>query len=101
MFAVRAVSDEGTPRSTFLGDDSLFHEKSVRGTIELPDGAWELAARPAAGWAADTPLSAVILIGGAILALILTIATYIVVSAPSKLQQQVRERTSELTCAGT
>jgi sensor domain CHASE-containing protein len=46
-YAVRDTSDK-----TFAGDDSVFASSPVVQQVVLPEGTWEVAAVPTAGWAA-------------------------------------------------
>jgi diguanylate cyclase (GGDEF)-like protein len=49
-YAMRGKDGTGAQGEVFLGDQSLFHTYPVLLTIELPGGAWQLAAVPEGGW---------------------------------------------------
>ncbi|MGE3848805.1 MAG: EAL domain-containing protein [Gammaproteobacteria bacterium] len=55
-FALRAgmTGEHGPPR-VFYGRDEVFDALSVSTVVNLPNGHWELATRPRAGWLASTP----------------------------------------------
>lgn len=51
--AIRGVDGLGEAGKTFLGDPALFADDSVKATIHIPNGSWQIAARPVGGWEAE------------------------------------------------
>lgn len=50
QLALRGKNGTGAQGDVFKGDASLFSDDSVKATISLPGGTWQLAAIPAEGW---------------------------------------------------
>ena len=51
--ALRGKDGRGSQGGVFYGDAKLFSEHAIRMPITLPDGSWEIAARPRGGWRDD------------------------------------------------
>jgi diguanylate cyclase (GGDEF)-like protein len=51
--ALRGRDGKGTEGEVFFGDPALFTQDSVAATIRIPNGSWQIAARPSVGWSAD------------------------------------------------
>ncbi len=51
--ALRGRDGSGAAGEVFLGDPELFNLDSVVATIRIPNGSWQIAARPVTGWAAE------------------------------------------------
>ena len=51
--SIRGKDGKGSQGEIFYGDPDLFHAQSVRMPITLPEGGWEIAARPRGGWSDD------------------------------------------------
>jgi PAS domain S-box-containing protein len=54
-FALRGRDGLGEKGAVFHGDADLFASDPVLFDITLPDGRWQMAARPVGGWTADRP----------------------------------------------
>jgi PAS domain S-box-containing protein len=81
----------------FFGSGSVFQENPTVNRIELPEGEWELAGVPHAGWAAavEEPLR-VVQVGGLIVVGLLASLAYLSINQQARLLLAVRERTHEL-----
>ena len=84
----------------FFGDPRLFQRDPVINVIELPEGAWELAAIPREGWAA-TLQPALSLYRGVTLVIVflLTGLAYLSINRQARLQEAVDRRTREIARA--
>lgn len=51
--ALRGRDGLGETGNAFLGDQALFADDSVKATIRIPNGSWQMAARPVSGWEAE------------------------------------------------
>ncbi|RME83931.1 MAG: PAS domain S-box protein [Caldilineae bacterium] len=82
----------------FYGDPSVFEREPVIYRIELPEGAWEMAGIPAAGWSAahGVPLLVLRLLL-AFLALAVLSSVYLLSNRQQRLRWAVQERTRELS----
>ncbi len=91
-FALR--KDDGR---VFYGDKQIFENHPVMVSIKLPDGQWELAAIPTAGWdkSIQEPLLKLRLLGILIITLIAALI-YLIYSRQFFLKSEVLLRTSEL-----
>ena len=96
LYAIRAVNNAGDIQHAFIGQDTLFNEDVIYSSIELPDGKWELAARPVNGWSTKAPVSIYIIVGGELVALVLALAIFVLVRTPYSLQQKVLKSTQDL-----
>lgn len=54
--AIRGRDGLGARGETFYGDPALFRRDSLRQTVTMLGGEWELAAEPSGGWPAVTPV---------------------------------------------
>lgn len=50
QLALRGKNGTGALGDAFMGDASLFSVDSIKATINLPGGTWQLAAKPIEGW---------------------------------------------------
>jgi diguanylate cyclase (GGDEF)-like protein/PAS domain S-box-containing protein len=48
--AIRGKDGLGVDGDVFFGDADLFTQKNIASTIRLPNGSWQIVARPKAGW---------------------------------------------------
>lgn len=48
--ALRGRDGLGEAGETFLGDPAIFAKDSIKATISVPNGSWQIAARPVNGW---------------------------------------------------
>jgi len=55
--ALRGVDGKGAAGAVIFGDEALFEAANVTVDVEVPNGSWQLAAQPIAGWAKPSPLS--------------------------------------------
>lgn len=51
--SIRDVSDVNGIQDSLFGNQEIFNNEPVKRTVEIPGGAWELAAIPSEGW--ETP----------------------------------------------
>ncbi len=56
QLSIRGVDGKGPDGKTFYGDPSLFEQNPQTLLVTLPNGNWQLAGVPVAGWAAATQL---------------------------------------------
>ena len=49
-FALRGTDAQGAEGGMILGDPQIFVDEPVLSTVALPNGSWQLAARPVDGW---------------------------------------------------
>jgi len=68
-FALRGRDGLGAAGELFLGDTATFDEQAITASVNLPNGSWQLAARPHGGWPTARPSSRVFLAVSALLAL--------------------------------
>ena len=84
----------------FFGDPELFQRDPVVNVIELPEGAWELAGVPRAGWAATLePTLFIYRAATLFVVFLLTGLAYLSINRQARLQQAVTERTREIARA--
>ena len=48
--AIRGKDGLGKDGDTFFGDPTLFEPKNIHAVISVPNGSWQIVARPAGGW---------------------------------------------------
>lgn len=79
------------------GSADVFEQAPVISRIELPEGTWELASVPVAGWKASIqgPLQ-MFQAAGLVIAGLVTSLTYLSINRQSRLALAVRQRTQEL-----
>lgn len=53
--ALRGIDGLGEDGGMILGREALFAEDSVQLPVSLPNGAWQMAGQPSAGWIAGDP----------------------------------------------
>lgn len=81
----------------FWGDPVLFTQEPVLNVVTLPEGMWELAGVPSAGWdTAAAPDLTLFRGGGLAVLILLTSLVYLTVNRQARLRQAVAERTAEL-----
>lgn len=94
-----AALRDGVGRIVY-GDKDVFDSDPVIGSVELPDGAWELAASPQDGWEATVRQPLMVLkITGLIIVALLAGLTYMTINRQTQLGIAVRLRTEELAQA--
>lgn len=80
------------------GSADIFERDPVLNTIELPEGAWELAALPPQGWNATIQDSLILFsISGLVIVSLLVGLIYLSVNRQNRLAAAVQKRTSELS----
>jgi PAS domain S-box-containing protein len=75
--AIRGKDALGEKGETFFGTPTLFHETAVRLDVSLPDGSWQVAARPKGGWTATPPSVWIVRLTGLFTALLVGALTAI------------------------
>lgn len=80
-------------RGTFAGDASALSRDPVRVTVPLPEGAWELAALPAAGW--ENAGSARLSVVRGVLLLVVGLSTLVAWLLVGRHQARLRELEAE------
>lgn len=48
--AIRGKDGSGSKGAVFFGEPELFNQTNIETTLTLPNGSWQLAARPIGGW---------------------------------------------------
>ena len=48
--AIRGKDGLGEQGDVFFGDPDIFTQKHIKSTITLPNGSWQIAAKPVGGW---------------------------------------------------
>jgi two-component system sensor histidine kinase ChiS len=76
VFALRGQDGLGEAGAVFLGDATLFERNPVLLDVTLPEGYWQLAAMPRAGWEPHLPYIPAMLLGGLLLSLLLGALVY-------------------------
>lgn len=56
-FALRGKDGMGSAGELFAGEAATFSEQAITATVSLPNGEWQLAARPRGGWPDARPNS--------------------------------------------
>jgi two-component system sensor histidine kinase ChiS len=95
-YALRGKDGLGATGSIFYGDAGVFQNNPVTLSVTLPNGSWQIAAVPTAGWPTRAPISQVLWLGGSLLAIFAGILAYILVRWPTKLQEAVDRATLAL-----
>lgn len=86
----------------FFGDSQLFQRDPVINLIELPEGAWELAGVPTAGWTATLqPTLSLYRAVTLFIVFLLTGLAYLTINRQARLQEAVAQRTAEIARANT
>jgi PAS domain S-box-containing protein len=81
-----------------LGSATLFDQNPVTSQLELPEGAWQLAAAPQNGWeAAVVDSLRVFQIEGLVIVALLTSLTYLLLNRQAYLSLVVKQRTQEIS----
>jgi len=96
QYALRGKDGLGAQGEIFWGDEVIFEGNPVTSSITLPNGSWQLAAVPTTGWAARSPLSQWLWVGGALSAILGGSLVFVLVSAPSRLRVAVDKATRDL-----
>ncbi|MHB9098457.1 MAG: HD domain-containing phosphohydrolase [Syntrophales bacterium] len=79
------------------GEKAVLEENPVLGKVNLPDGAWKLAAVPSGGWNAAVEKSLLEFRGITLaIVLMLTFLLYLLISYRARLKLAVQERTGDL-----
>ncbi|KAA3661771.1 MAG: PAS domain S-box protein, partial [Chloroflexi bacterium] len=93
LFALR--DGAGT---VFFGDETLFENDPVTYIVDLPEGSWEMAAVPVAGWNVGKTNSYLFFqVGSLIVTLLLTALAYLVANRQVRLNTAVQQKTGELS----
>jgi serine phosphatase RsbU (regulator of sigma subunit)/sensor domain CHASE-containing protein len=95
-YSLRGKDGLGEAGEVFLGEAQLFEQDPVQLQINLPNGSWQLAAIPKAGWPQRAPISGWLWLAGGIVAPSLGIFLFQLVSAPQRLQKAVDRATAAL-----
>lgn len=74
--AIRGRDGLGAEGDVFYGDGALFRENAVITNVDIPNGAWQIAAIPAGGWAVRPDNVLIIRTGFVVLALFLLLVSY-------------------------
>ncbi|HAZ44236.1 MAG TPA: histidine kinase [Cyanobacteria bacterium UBA11369] len=95
-YSIRGKDGRGADGKVFFGDEAIFQQDPVILAVTLPNGSWQLAAIPAAGWPTSAPLSKWLWIGASLTALLAGALMYVLVSAPTRLRVAVERATEAL-----
>ena len=96
--AVRGRDGQGADGGVFLGDAAIFRHDPITAEVTFPNGAWQVAAMPEGGWAAERPSAWVSRLIGGLFALVAAIgagalAAFILLQR--KTQQSLQEAKAE------
>ena len=91
-FALRGKNGLGADGATFWGDGGIFAMDPVLMDITLPSGSWQIAALPASGWPAFSPLRSFYFIFGSIFNLIFSILVFQLLRINNTLRKEIKER---------
>jgi PAS domain S-box-containing protein len=92
---LRAIHPDGTRSKPFFGAGDIDAQDPVRMGVDLPNGAWEIAAVPAAGWATGTGRR-VALYAPAVFAILLAVLlVWVARSGVNQMREKVRSARSE------
>lgn len=93
VFALRDSTGQ-----VLFGSPAVFDQDPVLSTIELPDGMWELAAVPRGGWPATIAQPLRVFQGaGVLIAILLSLLTYLSVNNQVRLRLAVQQRTEQIS----
>ncbi|HBL14723.1 MAG TPA: stage II sporulation protein E [Cyanobacteria bacterium UBA11162] len=96
QYVIRGKDALGTSGEVFFGNPTILKQNPVLLEVTLPNGSWQLAAIPTAGWPTSAPISRWLWIGGTLVALLAGALVFILVSAPERLREAVRRATAAL-----
>ena len=95
-YALRGKDGLGASGEVFFGNAQIFEQEPVFLAVTLPNGSWQLAAIPYAGWSSSSSLSLWIWTAGGVTAVLASSLVFILVSAPERLQIAVDKATAAL-----
>ncbi len=87
--ALRGRDGLGAEGEVFFGDPAMFGDDPVLMDISIPNGTWQVAARPVAGWRASSPNRPSLLLAGLALALLAALAVRGLLSQANRLRDAV------------
>jgi two-component system sensor histidine kinase ChiS len=96
QYAIRGKDGLGAQGEIFFGAPSIFNQNPVISAVSLPNGYWQLVAIPANGWPIHSPMSKWLWTAGGLMALVAAGLTFILISAPARLQMAVDNATASL-----
>ncbi|MBF0181202.1 MAG: PAS domain S-box protein [Magnetococcales bacterium] len=99
--ALRGKDGLGARGALFFGPESAFQDDAVTQEITLPNGSWQVAARPRHGWPTDWPGRALFLALGGVLSLLVGVAIHHLIRKPQRLQQALDEGELQLRALST
>jgi PAS domain S-box-containing protein len=89
--AIRGADATGPEGKPFLGNHAVFDGQPVTIDLDLPQGAWQLAAIPVGGWPRHAPLYALLRLGYASVAA-LVLGAFVVLTRALQRASVARER---------
>ncbi|AFY80933.1 PAS domain S-box protein [Oscillatoria acuminata] len=95
QYAIRGQDSLGSEGAVFFGDPDLFNRNPVLLDVSLPNGSWEMAAIPLAGWPVSRPIGWLYSLGG-FLAFSCGLSTFIWVRKPWEMELAVERATFAL-----
>ena len=95
-YSIRGQDGLGAQGKVFFGEPKIFQQQPVILEVTLPNGSWQLAAIPAAGWPKHAPNSQSLWTGGGLSALLAGVLMFILVSDPARLRTAVERATVAL-----
>ncbi|HAX80373.1 MAG TPA: histidine kinase [Cyanobacteria bacterium UBA11372] len=96
QYSIRGKDGLGADGKVFFGDEAIFQREPVILSVTLPNGYWQLAAIPTAGWPTSAALSRWLWMGASLTALLAGALMYVLVSAPTRLRVAVERATEAL-----
>jgi len=96
QLAIRGKDGLGEKGEVFFGDPTIFQREPMLVSVTLPNGSWQIGAKPKNGWPTASPISLWLWSGGTVAAVLAGGAVFILVSAPVRLQRAVDRATAAL-----
>ncbi|MDJ0517437.1 MAG: ATP-binding protein [Trichodesmium sp. MO_231.B1] len=95
-YTIRGQDGLGKDGAVFWGNKDIFAKNPVILDVKLPNGSWQIAAIPLGGWQKNNPISRRLWLGSSLVAILVGILMYILVSAPRRLREAVKQATIAL-----
>ncbi|NIT64254.1 MAG: EAL domain-containing protein [Gammaproteobacteria bacterium] len=95
-YALRGADGLGARGEVFFGHPRVFDAEPMHMTVDLPNGAWQLAAVPVGGWQRLAPYTLWWRFAGVLLAVLGSLATRAWVRYPHRLRGAVHQATAAL-----
>lgn len=94
--ALRAQDQNGIMNLNLFGDQSVFYQRPLIQTIQLPHDSWRLAAVPGEGWPEHPPITPWLWVGGVTFAALAGLLVFMLLSEPRRLRESIYHATAAL-----